>query len=374
MKKLLFTISSLENSGGSERSLIYRVNYLIEEFDYDITIVTTDKGATSSFYKIHPKIKVVNIPVLLKKSTVWNTVKSIFHNTHVQEKELKEFIIKNRFDICSSLGSMNFLYKSNLDHPFIKIKESRFTYKRFFPDKIFNVPKLVWRLVRLASSIHVLRQMDYVISLTEEDGGFWRMFHKKVHIMPNFINFNGISSSNLQSKVVIAVGRLEKEKDFASLIKSFQLVSKNHNNWKLEIYGEGSLNRGLNDLIISLNLTENVFLKGAVSNIFEKFQNSSIYVHSSFYEGFGNSILEAMAHGLPIVAFKSVGGVKILIDDSINGFLVENRNVHLLAEKINLLIEDVELRKEMGINSRIKADNYSEEKIMLQWHQFYSSI
>ena len=81
-----------------------------------------------------------------------------------------------------------------------------------------------------------------------------------------------------------------------------------------------------------------------------------------------------MAHGLPIVAFKSVGGVKILIDDSINGFLVENRNVHLLAEKINLLIEDVELRKEMGINSRIKADNYSEEKIMLQWHQFYSSI
>ena len=192
--------------------------------------------------------------------------------------------------------------------------------------------------------------------------------------MPNFINFNSIISSNLSYKVIIAVGRLEKEKDFASLIKAFNLVNIVNSNWILNIYGDGSLYNQLNDLIISLNLTNSVFLKGAVHNIFSEYQRSSIYVHTSFYEGFGNSILEAMAHFLPVVAFKSVGGVKLLVNNSYNGFLIDNRDIVELSNKIILLIDNYDLRRNMGNNSRITAEDFREEKIMLQWHNFYTSI
>ncbi|AKP53017.1 glycosyltransferase family 4 protein [Cyclobacterium amurskyense] len=374
MKKLLFAISSLKNSGGSERSLIYRVNYLVQNFNYDITIVTTDKDDVYSFYKIDSKVKVVNIPVKINKPSIWNSIGSLIYKSYKRESKIKEFIKENKFDICSSVGSVNFLYQSKKNDSFIKVKESRFNYKRFFPDKRFNIGILLWRLLRLINSTLVLKKMDYVITLTEEDAKFWRKFLNKVYVMPNFINFKHISLSNLNSNNVIAVGRLEREKDFTSLIKAFAIVSNKYNNWKLEIYGEGSLRNALQDLIVSLQLTDCVFLKGAIGDIFSKYEESSIYVHTSLYEGFGNSILEAMAHALPIVAFKSVGGVKLLVNDSHNGFSVPNRNIGGLAGKIIELIENPEMRRKMGHNSREIASNFSEDKIMLQWHKFYSKI
>ncbi|MBI0397196.1 glycosyltransferase [Cyclobacterium marinum] len=374
MKNLLFVLSSLENSGGSERSLVYRVNYLVNYYNYNITVVTTDKDAVKSFYKLNDKINLVNIPVRIKYKSIFDLIKSFLYNNYEYESEIINHIDRYKYDVCTTFGSVNFLYNNGSKFSFIKIRESRFNYKRFFQYKKYDFIRFIWGFVRLINSIFLFRNMNYLVTLTEQDGEFWRRFHPEVIVMPNFINSKLISASNLDKKVVIAVGRLEKEKDFYSLIKAFSIVINFHNNWKLKIYGEGSLKSDLQSLIVELGLSNNVFLEGATYDIFHKYEQSSIYVHTSFFEGFGNSILEAMAHSLPIVAFNSVGGVKLLVKDELNGFTVDNRNIENLSVKIMELINNPELRIRMGKQSKIISENYSEDKIMLRWHEFYCSL
>lgn len=369
-------IASLEGSGGSERALTSRVNYLVKNYNYDITIVTTKLNSCNTYYDINPKVKIKNLPISFSLNSLLEKIKFILKKDNSTEKPLLEFIDENKFDICSSFGSETFLFKNHLFHPFVKIKENRFTHKKMLTDDKIPLHKQLWRYLRFRKSITIQKNMDYIITLTEEDASFWRKYLDKVKVMPNFIDFEKvrINSSFAKGKIVIAVGRLEKEKDFSSLIHSFQIVSELRTDWILNIFGEGSERKELQDLIFKLRLEDKVFLRGAVKNIYEEYQKSSIYVHTSIYEGFGLTILEAMAHSLPIVAFESVGGVKVLVEDKKNGFMIKNRSINNLAETLIQLIDNSKLSLEMGKHSREIAERYSEESIMENWHQFYSSF
>lgn len=366
-------IDSLEGHGGSERSLTLRCNFLVEYFQYEITIITTQKGALVSYYKLHPAIRVVNIPY----NSDYN-IKKVFRILSLipfneSEGELADFIKIGNFDICSSLSSTNFLF-IHCHNSFIKIKEQRFTYQKYHSQTRISFPKRVWRAIRLKRFVRTLKRMDHVITLTEEDSKYWRSNGINVTTIPNFINLDRISCSSLQNKVIVAAGRLEEVKDYFSLIEAFKIVVKKFPDWILKICGDGSLYQQLIDQVHTEGLSKNVILEGAVENIFEEYGRSSIFVHTAHYEGFGNSILEALAHGLPVVAFESVGGVKALIEDGNNGFLVQNRNVSDLADRMMMLIEDFDLRKRMGRSSISVAKRYEEDKVMSMWHDFYSNL
>jgi glycosyltransferase involved in cell wall biosynthesis len=375
LKKLLFVISSLEGSGGSERSLTMRVNYLVKHFDYLITIVTTRHNSTGCFYYLDPRISIVNIPISFSKHTIKDKLRFLFNNSHSEEKPLLDFIFESGFHICSSLGSETFLYRDKRRNSFIKVKENRFTYKKMFNDEGVSLARRIWRLFLFRNAIDVQRKMDYIVTLTDEDKDFWSKYLSNITVMPNFIDLNSINVPvTRESKRIIAVGRLEKEKDFSSLIYSVVPVFRRFVDWRLDIYGDGSLREELEDLIISLGLRENVFLNGSTSDIYSKYTESSIYAITSFYEGFGNATLEAMSFGLPVIGFESVGGVKILLKDSYNGFLIKNRNIEQFGDKMIRLIKDDELREIMGKNSRIISEEFDQEKVMLGWHNFYTSI
>lgn len=370
-KKLLYVIASLEGSGGSERALTTRVNYLLEKYNYDITIVTTNKNSIKSYYPLNSKIKLVNIPIDFRKNNLKNKLLSLFFNNHIEEKPLLEFIEKNKFDICSSFGAETFLYKQIEQHKFIKIKENRFTYKKLLSDEKLSFQKKIWRYFRFRNSVKVMQKMDYLITLTEEDAVFWKRYMKKVYVIPNFININSFEKAPLNNNSVIGVGRLEKEKDYHSLILAFKKVVEKKPDCTIRIFGEGSLRNDLEKLIRTLNLQDNIILKGATKDINKEYLKSSLFVMTSQYEGFPNSMLEAMAHGLPIVAFESVGGVKVLLENQKNGFLVKNRSIDDLAKGIITLIENEDLRIRMGEQSIQIAKQYSEKEIMERWHQFY---
>lgn len=374
-KKLLFVILSMEGSGGLERILSSRVNYLMEHFNYDLTIVTTNlNGVIQSFYPLHEKVKIFNIPINFAKVSIIDKLKVLLPNNYKKERPLVEFINKEEFDICTSFGSETFLYKGTYYQNFIKIKEHRFTYQRMLRlENKFSL-KNIWRKILFRKSISVQRQMDYIISLTEEDAVFWRKYIKRVLVFPNFIDQEKMKQANLDNKTVIAVGRLEYQKDFRSLIHAFSLVSKEISDWKLYIFGDGSLRDHLQKQIQDLKMEDQIFLKPAVKKIFDQYSASSIYVHTAHYEGFPNTMLEATGHGLPLVAFESVGGVKVLVQNNENGFLILNRDNQILANKMILLIKDEKIRKEMGEKSFLISKDYSVETIMEKWHQFYQNI
>ena len=145
-KKLLFVILSMEGSGGLERILSSRVNYLMSHFNYEITIITTNlHGVIESFYPLHEKVKIINIPINFAKVSLIDKLNVLMPSAYRKEKRLVEFINIEKFDICTSFGSETFLYKEKNDQNFIKIKEHRFTYQRMLRlDSKFSL-KNIWR-------------------------------------------------------------------------------------------------------------------------------------------------------------------------------------------------------------------------------------
>src|SRR5690606_29701346 len=176
-------------------------------------------------------------------------------------------------------------------------------------------------------------------------------------------------------KQVISVGRLVYEKGYDLLIRSWKIVTEKHPDWQLVIYyGSGELKDQLDALIGQLGLKNSLSIKPPVQNIVDKYLDSSIYVMSSRKEPFGMVLIEAMACGLPVVAYDCPDGPAEIITPGEDGFLVENEDVEKMAEKIILLIEDEKLRKELGENARKNVQRFAADVIMQKWEDLFTKL
>ncbi len=142
----------------------------------------------------------------------------------------------------------------------------------------------------------------------------------------------------------------------------------------MEIYGNGTEKEKLQEKINNLGLEKSFLLKGVTENIKEKYLASSIYVMSSRYEGMPMVLLEAMAHGLPIVSFECPCGPKDIIKDNEDGYLVSFGNVEQMAKKIEELIINKEKRKFFGKNARKNVERFSQDKIMEKWKKLFEKM
>ena len=130
-------------------------------------------------------------------------------------------------------------------------------------------------------------------------------------------------------KVLLAVGRLEVEKGFDWLIDAFSALATKYPEWDLVILGEGSLRATLEKQVQTSGLARRVFLPGRVGNVGDWYERANLYVMSSRFEGFGNTLGEAMAYGLPAVSFDCETGPRNIIRHETDGLLVplETRKV-----------------------------------------------
>ena len=172
-----------------------------------------------------------------------------------------------------------------------------------------------------------------------------------------------------KENTVISVGRLEKQKDFVTLIKAYKKVAALYPDWKLKIYGQGNRKDELQGLIERENLTTNIRLCGVTHTPFLEMKKAKIFVLSSFYEGFPNVLCEAMHAGLPCVSTKCECGPSELINDGKNGFLVQIGNINQMAEKIIALIENEKLRSSMGEEAERSTERLSREVICQKWRE-----
>ena len=158
------------------------------------------------------------------------------------------------------------------------------------------------------------------------------------------------------------------------MLEIWKKVIEKYPDWSLEIYGKSNKNQELQKMANALNIKNNVTFFDPVKNINDKYLDASIMAMTSRTEGFGMVLIEAMALGLPCIAYDCPCGPRAIIQNNENGFLVENGNIDSFVRKLELLIEDENLRLQMGKNAQGSADKYNLDSIMQQWKMLFEEI
>ena len=218
-----------------------------------------------------------------------------------------------------------------------------------------------------------VRLFDKFIVLTSEDKGYWGDL-PNMEVIANAKNKWENYTASLENKQVIAVGRYNFQKGFNRLIEAWRTVSDRYPDWKLKIVGNGELRSDLEMLINKYNLNDTIELKESTSEILSEYLDASLLVMTSHYEGLPMVLLEAMSVGLPMVSFDCKCGPKDLITDGEDGFLVPEGNIPMLVERIIQLIENKNMRKQMGQAAQIKSAQFAESVIMEKWMQLFDNL
>ena len=185
-------------------------------------------------------------------------------------------------------------------------------------------------------------------------------------LAPEFEDLPIPVNSNRKTQIV-SMGRLHWEKGFDQLLSAFAKIVRQHPDWTLLILGEGGERQKLDEQIKALGIGESVKMPGAVNNVIPFLQESSVFVLSSRYEGFGNVIIEAMASGLPVVSFSCDYGPSEIIAEGEDGVLVPAGDVDALARAIEQLIQNEAERKRLAENAQKSARRFYIDNIMDQW-------
>lgn len=376
--RIAYCIPSLDHSGGMERVLTTKANYLADKLNYDVNIIITDDKGCKPYFPLSDKINIIQLDVNI--DNLWQH--PIWKRLYLYHKKMKDY--KRKLNIClNSLKpditisllrrEINFL--CDIKDGSAKVGEIHFGRYKYREANFSFLPSLAnkWLTNRwMAQLDKKVKQLDRFVVLTHEDATYWKGLDN-LKVIPNPITINGSTITDYSKKQAIAVGRYTYQKGFDLLISAWKVVNKEHPDWKLYIYGGGN-REAYQKLVNDNNLQEVVICKEPTNNIVEKYHNSSIFILSSRFEGLPLVLMEAMSIGLAPIAFACPCGPKDIIKDRDNGLLCENGNTKELASKICELIKDVNLRKEIGGKAANSIKCYSLENIMHQWNELFQEI
>ena len=251
---------------------------------------------------------------------------------------------------------------------------NRANYRNFEANDT-NILKTFFARLWMKSLVRKLQRLDRFVVLTEEDSHSWQEL-SNVIVIPDPLSFplSTACHSQLTNKRVIAVGRYVYQKGFDLLLKAWAKIEKQYPDWCLDIFGDGDQEPYValaNDLGVDSNCCT---LHGPTSNIRQQYQDSSLFVFSSRFEGFGMVLVEAMACGLPVVSFACPCGPRDIVKNGEDGLLVENGNVEALASAMVRLMGDESLRRKMSEKAKENVGRFSIEQIAQQWQKMYKEL
>ena len=350
--KITFCIPSL-GSGGAERV----VSVLANKFDgygYETSIIMLSHNLC--VYPLSENIKiecldcdddgklpyVKRYPLRLKK--IRTAIKKLSPDVVIS------FMSETNIDVCFALSGMNIpVIVSERNDPAI--------------DPASKIKKLMRRLA-------YFKPHGFVFQTPDAQAYFSKRIQKKSKIILNpLADYLPAPYDCEREKRIVAVGRLNKQKNFPMLIDAFSSFSKKHLEYTLEIYGEGVLEEKLKQYISDKKLNDKVILKGFCKDVHEKILSASMFVMSSDFEGMPNALLEAMAIGLPCISTDCpCGGPRMLIESYKNGILVPVDDTQKMTEAMLYMAGKPEEAKKMSSNAVHVRTIANVEAIAQQWH------
>lgn len=378
--KIVYVIDSLASKGGAERILSDKMNYMAAHYGYEVYVVTCyqDIATMPNVYYLSDKVTQVNLNIPYYSQYKYGYPKRLWVKWGIYRKlraNLTATVQRIDPDVLIGLGYFNADLVTAIPCRAKKVVESHEARIFTMSDKGLSrsLPsRLFMRYYKKRYFHNVERHADVVVTLTSGDAKEWQGA-KRVEVIPNFTVMAMPRTSNCQAKRVIAVGRLEWQKGYDMMIDIWATIEKRHPDWKLDIFGSGTLETQLKEQIRLLSL-HNITINAFTPSIAEEYSKSSIFILTSRFEGFSLVLLEAMQAGLPCVSFDCPFGPSDAIDDGKNGFIVPESDVATFADKLCLLMEDDSLRQRFSAASLERAKLFDVHKVMLIWKKLFEGL
>ncbi len=352
--------------GGAERVLAEVANGLVRR-GHKIGLLSFDITGGHSFYQLDPRIKRIELGIgsTTSSATLFLTIRRM--------KALREQVKIYAPDVA--IGFMHSMFIPlgfallGTSIPVIASEHIVPEHYRSRPIEAFLLylsPLLVKRITCVSEQVREL---------------YHSFIAKKMSVIPNPVCVNvpkktkAVTPYN-QRKVLLAVGRLEPQKDYNTLIKAFSLIADKLPEWDLKILGEGQLRNELETLIKNIGLDERVFLAGVTRDISKEYLSANLFVQASRYESFSLTTAEALLYGLPAVGFDDCPGVNQLIVHGENGCLASGKGTRAvnLAKVLMQIMQDDELRANLARHSNIALERYRLEKVLNCWEKIIYDV
>ena len=396
----MFCTPALYSAGGVERVVSFKASYFAEQLGYDVTIIVTEGQGRDCYFPLSDKVKVVNLELGFEDLWRASFVRKVFLYLSKQrryKKLLKAELMRIRPDFTISMLRREINFLTDIQDGSKKIGElhvNRANYRNFEANDS-SVLKRLFAKFWMRSLVDKLKRLDQLVVLTEKSKASWPEL-SNVTVIPDPIPMpiKGVKERRSKgvgrAKRVVTIGRYAYQKGYDLLLQAWAEIegagarglggmSQESEGWELEkwtldIYGQGD-QMGYRELMVELGIdTNRCHLNGPVEDVVKAYQDSSIFVLSSRFEGFGLVLVEAMACGLPVLSFDCPAGPDEIITDGVDGLLVPSGDVHALAEKLMALMADEDLRRRLGQQARQTAQRYDMTAIANQWTALFDRV
>lgn len=363
--KIAFFISQI-NKGGAERDMVSLANYMAK--DHDVSVILLD-GSQTEYQLSSSIVKHVLGNGITQKRSFKAILKRII--------DLRKFIVKNNIEGVYCFAPLYTIYAL---FSIVGVKRDckvicAVHYNPFYREKFQG------RLNRILERIVLPRADGFVFlcNRMKEYYSYSRKIQRKSIIIPNGLVIDGMKDEVIpfmarESNRMCAVGRLDPVKDYPAMIRVFSQFHKNHDDFYLDIYGEGKDRERIERVISELNADDYVILHGNVSDVIERIEKTRYFLMTSESESWGLSLMEAMATGLVCISFDCDFGPREFICNKENGFLIPNRSEKLLLKAMEDAVGDIELSIKISHNALSVREKYKADDILLKQKQYIESV
>ncbi|SDI00386.1 glycosyltransferase [Desulfosporosinus hippei] len=343
-KRIAFVIGNLQRDGAERVISILAEYYCQKGWAVDILTLLNDQCD----YSIHPKIKLIPI---------CRVNHSYYRNIVFWIRGIRKYLLAHNPDkLVSFVARINILTLIASLH----LKTRIIVSERNDPAADGRS-----RFVRWATFLSY-RLADCIIFQTKwAQSCFPENIVNKSAVILNPVQVSCLAAKAKKKKIV-AVGRLEPQKNHSMLLEAFAEIKKKYPDYELHIYGDGCLKHSMKQRIRDLGLKDSVQLPGNVNNIHARMADAELFVLPSNYEGLSNALLEAMMMGLPCISTNCAGSNEI-IHAGINGLIVTVGDTNELIEALKKVIENPELAASLGENAKQSSIAFASGSVLKQW-------
>lgn len=359
-RRIAFYIGSLDK-GGAERVIVNLAEYFYSQ-DYEVYVVTKLKEINE--YTLNPGITRIIADITTEEET-----KSRLGNLYARIHKLRQVWKTIKPDVIVS-----FIRKNNV----MAIASSRFLSIPVVVSVRSDPKRELQGRIMKKLSLFMFRFADGIVLQTNQAKAFFsKNLQKKAVILPNSINpeFLNIERKIEKKNEIVAVGRIDKNKNQRMLIEAFSEIADEYPDWCVRLYGDGEESVMLKNLVKEKGLENQVFFMGQISNVAEKIKKASIFVLSSKCEGMPNALIEAMTLGIAVVSTDCpCGGPADLIQNEENGLLIAVDDKNALKQALLKLINDAEFRQKLAQNASQIIQKLHPDIVNRQWEEYIDDI